>query len=100
MFGIGMPELFVILVIALIFIGPSKLPDVARSLGRGMREFRRATNEIRESFDVESQMISSDNPSQEKMREELETSVEEVSTRSEAPVEKVTLDLNAKLRHD
>lgn len=100
MFGIGIPELFVILVIALIFIGPSKLPDVARSLGRGMREFRRATNEIRESFDVESQMILSDNPSQENVREELESSVEEVSTSSEAPVEKVTLGLNAKLRHD
>lgn len=53
MFGIGMPELLVILVIAIIFIGPSKLPDVARALGRGMREFRRASDELKQAIDLE-----------------------------------------------
>ena len=56
MFGIGMPEMILILAIALIVIGPKKLPDLARSLGRAMREFRKATNEFKESIQLDQEL--------------------------------------------
>lgn len=53
MFGIGMPELIVILVIALIVIGPQKLPDIARSLGKGLAEFKRASDDFQRNISEE-----------------------------------------------
>ncbi|MDI6796866.1 MAG: twin-arginine translocase TatA/TatE family subunit [Desulfatibacillaceae bacterium] len=53
MFGIGMPELLIILAVALIVLGPKKLPDIAKSLGKGYAEFRRATQELKDSLDIE-----------------------------------------------
>ncbi len=51
MFGIGMQEMIMILAIALIVIGPKKLPDLARSLGKAMGEFKKATSDLKESID-------------------------------------------------
>ena len=54
MFGsIGMPELVIILVIALIIFGPRKLPELGRSLGKSIGEFRRASNELRSTLEEE-----------------------------------------------
>ena len=50
MFGIGMPELILILGLALIVLGPKKLPELAKALGKGLAEFRRATDELKSEF--------------------------------------------------
>ena len=50
MFGIGLPELILILLVALIVVGPSRLPELAKGLGKGLREFRKATEEIKHSL--------------------------------------------------
>lgn len=50
MLGIGMPELLVILGVALIVVGPSKLPDLAKSLAKGLNEFRKATDEVKSTI--------------------------------------------------
>jgi sec-independent protein translocase protein TatA len=54
MFGsLGMPELIVIFVIALVIFGPRKLPELGRSLGRGIAEFKKATNELQNTLEQE-----------------------------------------------
>ncbi len=50
MFGIGMPELVVIMVVALIVLGPKRLPEAAKGLGRALREFRHATSSLTEEL--------------------------------------------------
>ena len=74
MFGIGMPELLLILGLALIVLGPKKLPELAKALGKGLSEFRRATDELKDEFrkmeheveDAKTQAMLSDDPSPEK----------------------------------
>lgn len=50
---IGMPELVVIMLLALLIFGPRKLPELGRSLGRSLGEFKRASNELRNTLDEE-----------------------------------------------
>src|SRR3954453_1475710 len=51
MFNIGPLELMVILIVALVVVGPKRLPEVGRTIGKSLREFRKATDEVKSSFD-------------------------------------------------
>jgi sec-independent protein translocase protein TatB len=53
MFGIGMPEMLLILAVALIVFGPKRLPELAKSLGRALGEFKRATSDLKQSIETD-----------------------------------------------
>ena len=62
MFGLGMPEILLILAIALIVIGPKKLPELAKTLGRAMGEFKRSAQDFKRSIDVETTLKDIETP--------------------------------------
>lgn len=58
--SIGVPELIIIFVVALIVFGPRKLPELGKSLGKGLAEFRRASNELRSTIEDEVRAIEAE----------------------------------------
>jgi len=81
MFGIGMPEVLLILAVALIVIGPKKLPDLAKSLGRAIGEFKKATHEFKQSIDINSD-LKDVKDTFEDMNENIKEAVDDVSAPS------------------
>ena len=53
MFGIGMPELIIILIVVLIIFGPKRLPEMGKSLGRAIKEFRKTSQELKEEIKLD-----------------------------------------------
>ena len=82
MFGsIGMPELVIILVIALIIFGPRKLPELGRSLGRSLGEFKKASNELRSTLEEEVR-IEEQKDQRTKMEAEQNSAIDAAKTAS------------------
>ena len=85
MFGIGSTELFIIIVVALIVIGPKKLPDLMRTLGKGMAEFKRVSSDVKETFDKEVKKAEKEIKEEEKkVKETVEKAVEDETPPAEA----------------
>ncbi len=72
MFGIGIPEILIILVIALLVLGPQKLPELAKALGRAMGEFKRATSDLRETMDLDNLDVTEPSSKEKDKKEEEE----------------------------
>ena len=53
MFGLGFGEILIVLALALVLLGPERLPDVAKQLGKGLREFKKATSEFKQQVEQE-----------------------------------------------
>ena len=71
MFGIGLPEMIVIFAVALIVVGPDKLPGLARSLAKGIMEMKKTLNQVKENLTEEGEVLNSVQTDLHKTAEEL-----------------------------
>jgi TatA/E family protein of Tat protein translocase len=94
MFNIGLPELLIIVAIALIVFGPNKLPELAKAFGKAMREFKKATEEVKESFAAETkdleELKSTLTEGRENLIANLSEGISEVTEEAATPPEATT----------
>ena len=89
--SIGMPELIIIFVIALIIFGPRKLPELGRSLGKSLAEFKKASNELRSTLEEEIRIEEQKDAAKETAAKEAaaKSTAPPVASHSEEPVRRV-----------
>jgi len=85
MFGIGLPEMIVIFAVALIVVGPDKLPGLARSLAKGMLEMKKTLNQVKENLTEEGEVLNSVQADLKKTAEELKGKMIDVDPSSWQP---------------
>lgn len=84
MFGIGLPEILVILVVALIVVGPSRLPELAKSLGKAFNEFKRMADEVKDT--IQEEVIKEEPPKETVISQETVPETEEKEDNNAKPV--------------
>ncbi len=89
MFGLGVPELIVIFVIALVVFGPKKLPDLGKALGKGIAEFKRASQEVKDTIETEVRAAES-SIDLAKLKSEVEGKVADLKSEVEGKVADLT----------
>ena len=99
MCGMGMPEILLIMAIALIVLGPKKLPEIAKALGRGIAEFKKATQDFKEGLDVDDDLKEARNTMRE-IKGDVEESIRKSMAEGAASVEKENVFEEAVLEED
>jgi len=90
MFGtLGVPEIAVIFILALVLFGPKKLPELGRTIGKAMTEFRRASNDLKATFDREMQTLERENQSLQASTSEVAREIYDHSTYQLPPAESI-----------
>jgi sec-independent protein translocase protein TatA len=84
--NLGMQEIIVIFIIALIIFGPRKLPELGKTLGKGLAEFKRASNELKQTWEDEVRL--------DKEKEEVSKILKESTTQTSEIVQDITNDIN------
>jgi sec-independent protein translocase protein TatA len=74
--SLGVPEMIIIFVVALIVFGPKKLPELGKSLGKGLAEFRRASNELKSTIEEEVRAIEAEPPTHRSSEPEPESKLD------------------------
>jgi sec-independent protein translocase protein TatA len=85
-FGIGLPEMMLIFIIALLIFGPKKLPEIGRSLGKALRSFQEASNEFQSELKREAQQLEESVKMTAQLEQSVKSKVSTTDNPEEAPI--------------